>query len=81
MSTTIPDHSLDGQSKSELMIGLSAAFTFVCVVVVSARIYTRAIMLRTFGIDDVFIVITQVRSHPTTSVSYAANVNKAINAS
>ncbi|KAJ4388062.1 hypothetical protein N0V93_008667 [Gnomoniopsis smithogilvyi] len=60
MATLIPDHTLDGQSKTGLIIGLSAAFTAVNTVVVAARIYTRAIILHTFGIDDVFIIITQV---------------------
>lgn len=43
------------------MIGLSSAFTFACTAVVAARIYTRAVLLHTFGVDDVFILITQVR--------------------
>lgn len=60
MSTLIPDHSLDGESRSGLMIGLTAAFTVVNTAVVIARIYTRAVILHTFGIDDVFIVITLV---------------------
>lgn len=60
MSTLIPDHSLDGESKTGLMIGLTSAFTFVNTAVVIARIYTRAVILHTFGIDDVFIVITLV---------------------
>ncbi|KAJ4417854.1 hypothetical protein N0V82_005911 [Gnomoniopsis sp. IMI 355080] len=60
MATLIPDHSLDRESKVGLMIGLSATFACVNTAVVVARIYTRAIILHTFGIDDVFIIITQV---------------------
>lgn len=60
MAAVVPNHSLDGESKSELLVGLSAAFLLFNTTVVAARIYTRAVMLRNFGIDDVFIAITQV---------------------
>lgn len=61
MATSQPDHSLDGQSSSELMMGLSISLVVLCTVVVGARIYTRTIMLNNAGLDDLLIVITQVR--------------------
>lgn len=60
MSSAQPNHSLDGQSSSELMIGLSASLAVLCTIVVGARIYTRTIMLNNAGLDDIMIVITQV---------------------
>lgn len=60
MATSQPDHSLDGQSSSELMIGLSISLVVLCTVAVGARIYTRTIMLNNAGLDDLMIVITQV---------------------
>lgn len=62
MSLTNPDHSRDGESNSELMIGLSAALGLLCLVVVSARLYTRAFLLRNAGLDDLFILFTEVGS-------------------
>lgn len=60
MSTSNPNHSLDGQSNSEVMIGLSAGLGLLCLSVVSARLYTRGILLRNAGLDDLFIFFTQV---------------------
>lgn len=60
MSLTNPDHSLDGESRSELIMGLAVTFTAINTAAVSARIYTRAVLLRQLGIDDYFIGITQV---------------------
>lgn len=45
---------------SELMIGLSSGLGLLCLIVVSARLYTRAILLRNAGLDDVFILFTEV---------------------
>lgn len=70
MSLSRPDHSLDGQSTSEMTIALSAALGFLCTVVVGARLYTRAILLRNAGRDDVSIVITQVRPHAASIVDH-----------
>lgn len=55
-----PDHSLDHESSSELMIGLSATFGFITTVVVILRMYTRLVQLRNAGLDDLMIVVTQV---------------------
>lgn len=64
MSTLIPDHSLDGQSNSELMIGLSATLGLLCLAIVSARLYTRGVLLRNAGLDDLFILFTEVGEFP-----------------
>lgn len=73
MTTLIPDHSLDGESKTGLMMGLTCAFTFVNTAVVIARVYTRAVILHTFGIDDIFILITLVCGLNTRIYSFCLN--------
>lgn len=60
MSLNAPDHSLDHESTSELMIGLSAALGLISTVVVILRMYTRLVQLRNAGLDDLMIVVTQV---------------------
>lgn len=62
MSLNAPDHSLDHESSSELMIGLSATLGFISTVVVILRMYTRLVQLRNAGLDDLMIVVTQVCS-------------------
>ncbi|KAL1869136.1 hypothetical protein Daus18300_005672 [Diaporthe australafricana] len=61
MSFNAPDHSLDHESISELMIGLTATLGVITTVVVILRMYTRLILLRNAGLDDLMIVVTQVR--------------------
>jgi hypothetical protein len=51
---------LNAQSKVGAIIGISIGFAALSTVVVSCRIYTRAI-LKSTGIDDAGIVVTQVR--------------------
>lgn len=60
MSLNPPDHSLDGQSNSQILIGLSACLGVLCTLAVGARIYTRAVRLKNAGMDDATIVTTQV---------------------
>ncbi|KAI7787142.1 hypothetical protein LA080_000478 [Diaporthe eres] len=60
MSLNAPDHSLDHESTSELMIGLPAALGVITTVVVILRMYTRLVQLRNAGLDDFMIVVTQV---------------------
>lgn len=56
---------------SELMIGLSAGLGLACLAVVSARLYTRAILLRNAGLDDVFILFTEVSCARQLNILYA----------
>ena len=51
---------LDGESNTGAIIGLSVAFAFMSLVIVSCRIYTRA-MLKSIGIDDAAIIVAEVR--------------------
>jgi hypothetical protein len=60
MSLNAPDHSLDHESMSELMMGLSATLGFITTSVVIARLYTRLVQLRNFGADDAMIAVTQI---------------------
>ncbi|KAF3763828.1 hypothetical protein M406DRAFT_230348, partial [Cryphonectria parasitica EP155] len=53
------NHALDEQSTSGIMMGLAAGLGFLCMVVVAARLYTRAILLHMTGLDDIMIVVTQ----------------------
>lgn len=60
MSLNAPNHSLDHESTSELMIGLTATLGVISTVVVILRMYTRLVLLRNAGLDDLMIVVTQV---------------------
>lgn len=51
---------LDAQSKVGAIIGLSVGFATLSTVVVSCRIHTRVI-LKSVGIDDAAIIVTEVR--------------------
>jgi len=50
---------LDGESNTGAIIGLSVAFAFMSLVIVSCRIYTRA-MLKSIGIDDAAIIVAEI---------------------
>lgn len=52
---------LDSQSKVGTIIGLSVGLATLSTVIVSCRIYTRAILLKATGIDDAAIIVAQVR--------------------
>lgn len=66
------DTSLNGQSKSELMIGLTATLGFFATLSVLLRIYTRAIQLHNAGLDDYTIVITMVHHSTPRWLPYQA---------
>lgn len=55
-----PDHSLDGESRVDVVVGILAAGCIITTAVVSLRIYTRTILLRTFGAEDAFMIAAQV---------------------
>lgn len=50
------DHSLDGQGRGKEIIAILSVFSAVSTLVVALRIYTRAIILRSFGTDDAVII-------------------------
>lgn len=55
-----PDHSLDGQSTSTQVIVALAVCSFASTLAVVLRIYTRTSILRTFGPDDIAMVVAQI---------------------
>ncbi|KAK6846442.1 hypothetical protein PG990_007120 [Apiospora arundinis] len=50
------DHSLDGQGRTKEIIAILAVFSTLSTIVVALRIYTRAVVLRSFGTDDAVII-------------------------
>lgn len=48
------------ESRGPVIIGITAAFTGLAGVLVLARMYVRAFMLRTLGTDDWIIMIAMV---------------------
>lgn len=62
----VVDHSLDGESRSTEIIAILTAGCVLTTAVVSLRIFTRSVLLRTFGVDDAFIIAAQVLNIGTT---------------
>lgn len=54
------DHSLDGQGRGKEIIAILSVFSALSSIVVALRIYTRASILRSFGIDDAIIIVALV---------------------
>ncbi|KAK8084247.1 hypothetical protein PG997_005518 [Apiospora hydei] len=50
------DHSLDHEGRIKEIITILSVFSAVATLVVALRIYTRAIILRSFGTDDAVII-------------------------
>ena len=62
----VVDHSLDGESRATEIIAILTAGCVLTTVVVSLRIFTRTVLLRTFGVDDAFIIASQLLAIGTT---------------
>lgn len=58
---TIIDHSLDSQSRYGQIVTILSVFSVLSTTAVSLRIFARWRMLHTFGLDDAFIILAQVR--------------------
>lgn len=54
------DHSLDGQSQVTFIVSILSLATVISTAVVVLRIFTRARILRTFGLDDAVMGVAQV---------------------
>lgn len=54
------DHSLDGESRFTEIIAILSAGAILTTAVVSLRIFTRTVLLRTIGVDDAFIIAAQI---------------------
>ncbi|OHF04163.1 hypothetical protein CORC01_00502 [Colletotrichum orchidophilum] len=59
-SVTNVDHSLDGQSRFGEIVAILAVGSTLSTAAVGLRVYTRAKMLRTFGMDDSVMVVAQM---------------------
>lgn len=63
MASNAPvDHSLDGESQSGSIITTSVALVVFSGTLVLLRLFTRGILLKAFGLDDVTIAISEVNS-------------------
>ena len=54
------DHSLSSQSRVKEIFAILSVFSILSTSVVALRVWTRARILRSFGIDDAVIVVAQV---------------------
>lgn len=54
------DHSLDGQSQVTYIVSILSLATVISTAVVVLRIFTRARILRTFGLDDAVMGVAQI---------------------
>jgi hypothetical protein len=60
IATEAPVAAVDMSTNAPTILAINGAFTGLALCVVLARIYVRTIMLKTFGIDDGFIVAALV---------------------
>ncbi|KAF2033593.1 hypothetical protein EK21DRAFT_58065 [Setomelanomma holmii] len=52
--------SSDGQARQDLVTGVSIALTVISAIIVSLRVYTRSLIVRNLGKDDISMVIALV---------------------
>ncbi|KAK3308461.1 uncharacterized protein B0T15DRAFT_392688 [Chaetomium strumarium] len=60
MATSSPDPARDGESRVGMIIAVLVVASVVSTLVVLLRCYSRAIVLRNFGLDDTIIVPAQI---------------------
>lgn len=60
MSDSEIDHSLDGESQVDAICAILSVGCILTTGVVCLRIYTRTILLRTFGVEDAFMIAAQL---------------------
>lgn len=54
------NHALDGQSQVTFIVSILSLATVISTAVVVLRIFTRARILRTFGLDDAVMGVAQI---------------------
>ncbi len=63
--------ALDAETQVPVLVGISVAFLLASAIVVTMRLYTRYIIVKAPGIDDILMAVALVRgdlpSHPVTS--------------
>lgn len=77
MSEEIIDHSLDGESRVDTICAILSVGCILTTAVVSLRIYTRTILLRTFGVEDAFMIGAQLLAIGTAVAIGMGKRNKA----
>lgn len=55
----VVDHSLDGESRVATICAILTVGSVLTTAVVTLRIYTRTLLLHTFGIEDAFMIAAQ----------------------
>lgn len=60
---------LDAQTRVPLLVGMSVAFLAISTIAVLLRMYTRYIVIKAPGSDDITIALAQVRSNIPNSCS------------
>lgn len=63
MASPYPYPGYENEAKGPHILGVFWAFYAVSLVVVSARLWIRASMLRNTGLDDYIIAVSMVRSY------------------
>ena len=59
---TGPLPPVDPESHGQILLAITGVFTGLGIAVVLARLYVRAFMLKTVGVDDYIIIIAMVSS-------------------
>jgi hypothetical protein len=62
MAGPSPNPALDGESRVGEIIAILTVASILSTLVVALRVYSRAVILRSFGLDDAMIVPAQVRA-------------------
>lgn len=62
MATPGPNHALDHESRRGEIIAILSVASILSTLAVALRCYSRAVILRSFGLDDAIMVPAQVRS-------------------
>lgn len=60
MTSSSPNPALDGESRVGEIIAILSVASVLSTLVVSLRCYCRAVILRSFGLDDAIMVPAQV---------------------
>lgn len=64
---------LDAETQVPLLIGMSVGFLAVSTIAVLLRLYTRYIVIKAPGLDDITIAVAQVRLHTWTGCGASGN--------
>lgn len=58
------DPARAAESNTATILGVLTVFHIIALIFVTLRVYARAFVIKTFGTDDVFIVLSAVRNPP-----------------